>query len=64
MPDKENAGFPTRAGSLPPERITAIEAGGSPHTSIRENASSNPAGIAEPWLRFPALDLDPDRTRP
>ena len=54
---KEDAEFLTRAGSLPPDRIMGIETGGCPHTAIREDASSNLAGIAALRRRFPALDL-------
>ena len=54
---KEDAEFLTRAGSLPPERILGIEAGGCPHTAIREDASINLAGVADLATRFPALDL-------
>ena len=54
---KEDAEFLTRAGSLPPERILGIETGGCPHTTIREDASINLAGVAEICRRFPTLDL-------
>ncbi len=54
---KEDAEFLIRAGSLPAERILGIETGGCPHTAIREDASSNLAGVAEMNRRFPHLDL-------
>jgi urease accessory protein len=54
---KEDAEFLTRAGSLPPERILGIETGGCPHTAIREDASTNLAGVADLNRRFPGLDI-------
>jgi urease accessory protein len=54
---KEDAEFLTRAGALPPERITGVETGGCPHTAIREDASINLAAVAEMSRRFPGLDL-------
>ena len=42
---REDAEFLVRAGSLPPERIVAVETGGCPHTAIRDDVSMNLAAI-------------------
>ena len=54
---REDAEFLTRAGALPPERITGVETGGCPHTAIREDASINLAAVADLRAAFPHLDL-------
>jgi urease accessory protein len=36
---QEDAAILTGAGALAPERIAAVETGGCPHTTIREDAS-------------------------
>src|SRR6202051_3450364 len=54
---KEDAEFLTRSGALSPERILGVEAGGCPHTAIREDASINLAAVAEINRRFPGLDI-------
>jgi urease accessory protein len=54
---REDAEFLVRAGSLPAERILAVETGGCPHTAIREDVSMNLAAIDELSRRFPRLDV-------
>jgi urease accessory protein len=54
---REDAEFLTRSGALPRERICGVETGGCPHTAIREDASINPAAVAEMNRLFPHLDL-------
>ena len=38
----EDAEFLRSQGVLPPERITAVQTGGCPHTAIRDDISANP----------------------
>ena len=52
---REDAEFLIRAGSLPAERILAVETGGCPHTAIRDDVSMNLAAIDELTRRFPNL---------
>src|SRR5215813_2242332 len=54
---KEDAQILMRAGALPDARIMGVEAGGCPHTAIREDASINLAAVADMRQRFPDLDL-------
>src|SRR5262245_59356279 len=54
---REDAEFLLRSGALAPERIMGVETGGCPHTAIREDASINPAAVAEMNARFPDLDI-------
>ena len=54
---REDAEFLTRAGALPPERITGVETGGCPHTAIREDASINLAAVQDMVARFPGLEI-------
>jgi urease accessory protein len=54
---REDAEFLVRAGSLPTERIRAVETGGCPHAAIREDVSMNLAAIDELTRQFPELDL-------
>jgi urease accessory protein len=44
-------------GALAPERIVGVETGGCPHTAIHEDASINPAAVAEMQKNSPDLDL-------
>ncbi|GAC1323549.1 MAG: urease accessory protein UreG [Chloroflexota bacterium] len=54
---REDAEFLVRAGSLPAERILAVETGGCPHAAIREDVSMNLAAVARLAERFPDLDV-------
>src|SRR5215469_5471985 len=54
---REDAEFLIRAGSLPAERIRAVETGGCPHSAIRDDVSMNLAAIDDLLRRFPLLDL-------
>jgi urease accessory protein len=54
---REDAEFLIRAGSLPPERIRAVETGGCPHTAIRDDVSMNLAAIDALNERFSHLDI-------
>jgi urease accessory protein len=54
---REDAEFLVRAGSLPAERIIAVETGGCPHAAIREDVSMNLAAIEALVDRFPVLDV-------
>src|SRR5438309_6059117 len=54
---REDAEFLTRSGALPPERIRGVEAGGGPHTAIREDGSITLAAVAEMTRLFPAVDI-------
>src|SRR6201984_237700 len=54
---KWDAEFLVRSGSLTLDRIAGVETGGCPHTAIREDASINPAAVADMRARFPDLDL-------
>jgi urease accessory protein len=54
---KEDAQFLIRSQALKEARIVGIETGGCPHTAIREDASMNPAAVANLQERFRDLDL-------
>jgi urease accessory protein len=54
---REDAEFLVRAGSLPAERILAVETGGCPHTAIRDDVSMNMAAIERLERQFPKLEL-------
>ena len=54
---KEDAQFLTRAKALPEDRIVGVEAGGCPHTAIREDASMNLAAVDALCARFGDLEL-------
>src|SRR4029078_6681459 len=54
---KWDAEYLLRSAPLAPERIAGVEAGGCPHTAIREDASINLAAVADMRKKFPALDL-------
>lgn len=54
---REDAEFLVRAGSLPPNRIVAVETGGCPHTAIRDDVSMNLAAIESLEREIRPLDL-------
>ncbi len=54
---KEDAEFLIRAGSLPAERIRAVETGGCPHSAVREDASMNLHAMDELCRTFPDLEV-------
>ncbi len=54
---KEDALILTRLQALPEDRIMGVEAGGCPHTAIREDASINLSAIDELNKRHPDLDV-------
>jgi urease accessory protein len=54
---REDAEFLIRAGSLPAERIRAVETGGCPHSAIRDDVSMNLAAIEALNTLFEALDI-------
>src|SRR5256884_3499185 len=54
---KWDAEFLVRSGSVTPDRIGGVEAGGCPHTAIREDAAMNLAAVADMRAKFPDLDL-------
>jgi len=54
---REDAEFLLRAGSLPAERIVAVETGGCPHTAIRDDVSMNLAAIESLERDLPGLQL-------
>jgi urease accessory protein len=54
---REDAEFLLQQGTLPRERIRAVETGGCPHSAIREDASMNLEAIADLEIRLPGLEL-------
>src|SRR5215469_14822833 len=54
---KEDAEFLLRQGTLPRERVRAVETGGCPHSAIREDASMNLEAIANLEAQVPGLEL-------
>ena len=54
---REDAEFLVRQGVLPPERVTAVETGGCPHSAIREDASMNLEAIEELERAHSGLEL-------
>lgn len=54
---KEDALILNRLQALPEDRIMGVEAGGCPHTAIREDASINLAAIDAMVKRHPGLDV-------
>src|SRR5271167_1635953 len=54
---KEDAEFLLRQGTLPAERVRAVETGACPHAAIREDASMNLQAIAEFERALPGLEL-------
>jgi urease accessory protein len=54
---REDAEFLLRQGTLPQERVRAVETGGCPHSAIREDASMNLEAIADLEEHLPGLEL-------
>src|SRR5215470_6187075 len=54
---REDAEFLLRQGTLPQERVRAVETGGCPHSAIREDASMNLEAIADLETHLPDLEL-------
>jgi urease accessory protein len=54
---REDAEFLIRAGSLPAERIRAVETGGCPHSAIRDDVSMNLSAIDALTCDFPSIEL-------
>jgi urease accessory protein len=54
---KEDAEFLIRQGTLPADRVRAVETGGCPHAAIREDASMNLEAIAELEVAHSGLEL-------
>ena len=54
---KEDAEFLVRQGTLPFDRIRAVETGGCPHAAIREDASMNIEAIEELEAAHAGLEL-------
>jgi urease accessory protein len=48
---KEDGEFLVRHEALPPERITAVETGGCPHTAVRDDISQNLDALEQLMLR-------------
>jgi urease accessory protein len=49
---KEDGEFLVRHEALAPERITAVETGGCPHTAVRDDISQNLHALEQLMLRF------------
>ena len=49
---KEDGEFLVRHQALPPERITAVETGGCPHTAVRDDVSRNLDALGQIMIRF------------
>jgi urease accessory protein len=49
---KEDAEFLVRHEALPPERISAVETGGCPHTAVRDDVSQNLDALGQLMIRF------------
>jgi urease accessory protein len=49
---KEDGEFLVRHQALPPERITAVETGGCPHTAVRDDCSQNLDALDQLMLKF------------
>ncbi len=54
---QEDAEFLLRQGTLPQERVRAVETGGCPHAAIREDASMNLEAIADLEESLSGLEL-------
>ena len=51
--DAETEGIqPNRHEALPPERITAVETGGCPHTAVRDDVSQNLDALGQLMVKF------------
>ena len=49
---KEDGEFLVRHEALPPERITAVETGGCPHTAVRDDVSQNLDALGQLMVKF------------
>jgi urease accessory protein len=49
---REDGEFLVRHQALPPERITAVETGGCPHTAVRDDVSQNLDALAQLMVKF------------
>jgi urease accessory protein len=49
---KEDAEFLVRNQALPPDRISAVETGGCPHTAVRDDVSQNLDALQQLMARF------------
>ena len=49
---REDGEFLVRHEALPPERITAVETGGCPHTAVRDDVSRNLDALGQLMIRF------------
>jgi urease accessory protein len=49
---KEDAEFLVRHHALPPERISAVETGGCPHTAVRDDVSQNLDALGQLMIQF------------
>jgi urease accessory protein len=49
---REDAEFLVRHQALPPERISAVETGGCPHTAVRDDISQNLDALGQLMIRF------------
>jgi urease accessory protein len=49
---KEDGEFLVRHQALPPERITAVETGGCPHTAVRDDVSQNLDALGQLMVKF------------
>jgi urease accessory protein len=49
---KEDGEFLVRHGALDPDRITAVETGGCPHTAVRDDVSQNLDALGQLMTRF------------
>ena len=49
---REDGEFLVRHEALPPERITAVETGGCPHTAVRDDVSRNLDALGQLMMKF------------
>jgi urease accessory protein len=49
---KEDGEFLVRHGALAPDRITAVETGGCPHTAVRDDVSRNLDALGQLMVKF------------
>ncbi|GAC1432518.1 MAG: urease accessory protein UreG [Chloroflexota bacterium] len=54
---RDDAAFLARHGALAPERVIGVEAGGYPHTAVRDDVSANLEAIAHLTKTIPDLQL-------